>query len=106
MAEIIWNRQAETEWRKKLQYGLDEFGQSTASQFVERTNFVVGLIRKHPLAGTPEPLLRHKKKVYRYFHLIGNLKLIYYYLESTDVIRIVDVWDTRREPSHLAKRIR
>lgn len=50
-------------------YGLDEFGKTTAIRFVQRTNDVVNLIRKHPKAGLREPLLRNKKHVYRYFHL-------------------------------------
>lgn len=31
--------------------------------------------------------------------------MIYYYNEKSDTIRIVDIWDMRREPSKLAKRI-
>ena len=75
MAEVIWNKQAENEWRKKLLYGLDEFGQTTAIRFVQRTNEIINIIRKHPKAGLREPLLRNRKKVYRYFHLMGSLKL-------------------------------
>ena len=105
MAEVIWNKQAENEWRKKLLYGLDEFGKTTAIRFVQRTNDVVNLIRKHPKAGLREPLLRNKKHFYRYFHLVGSLKLLYYYVDSSDTIRIADIWDSRREPSKLAKRI-
>lgn len=66
MAKVIWNKQAETEWRKRLLY---------------------------------------EKHHYRHFRLIGPLKLIYYYIESSDTIRIVDVWDSRREPKKLSKRI-
>lgn len=105
MAEVIWNKQVENEWRKKMLYGYDEFGRSTAIRFVKRTNDIVNLIRKHPKAGLREPLLRNKKRDYRYFHLIGSLKLLYYYIESSDTIRIADVWDSRREPSKLQRRI-
>ena len=105
MAEVIWNKQAEDEWRKKMLYGLDEFGRTTAIRFVQRTNDIVNIIRKHPKAGLREPLLRHKKKDYRYFHLMGSLKLLYYYVESSDTIRIADIWDSRREPSKLQRRI-
>ena len=105
MAEVIWNKQAENEWRKKLLYGLDEFGQTTAIRFVQRTNDIANIIRKHPKAGLREPLLRNRKKVYRYFHLMGSLKLLYYYVESSDTIRIADVWDSRREPAKLQHRI-
>jgi plasmid stabilization system protein ParE len=105
MAEVVWNKQAENEWRKKMLYGLDEFGQPTAIRFVQRTNDIVKIIRKHPKAGLREPLLRNKKKIYRYFHLVGSLKLLYYYVESSDTIRIADICDSRREPSKLQKRI-
>ena len=105
MAEVIWNKQAENEWRKTMVYGLDEFGQTTAIRFVQRTNEIVNIIRKHPKAGLREPLLRNLKKVYRYFHLMGSLKLLYYYVESSDTIRIADVWDSRREPAKLQHRI-
>ena len=106
MAEVIWNKQAEQEWRKRLLYGLDEFGQTTAIKFVQRTNYIISTIRHYPRIGTPEPLLRGRKRGYRQYHLIGPLKIIYYYIERTDTIRIADVWDTRREPSKLIRRVR
>ena len=84
MAEVIWNKQAEQEWRKCLLYGYAEFGQTTAIQFVQRTNYIIGIISKHPKVGSPEPLLRKKGKFYRFFHLVGSLKLIYYYVESSN----------------------
>ena len=105
MAEVIWNKQAESEWRNKMLYGLEEFGQTTALRFVQRTNEIITIIRKHPKAGLREPLLCSKKHVYRYFHLVGSLKLIYYYVESSDTIRVADIWDSRREPSKLRRRI-
>ena len=45
MAKVIWNKQAETEWRKRLLYGLDEFGETTAISFVQRTNYIVDIIK-------------------------------------------------------------
>ena len=106
MAEVIWNKQAEEEWRKKMLYGLGEFGETTALRFVQRTNYIISLISKYPKAGLREPLLRKRKNEYRYFHIVGTLKLLYYYVESSDSIRIADVWDSRREPDKLTKRIR
>jgi len=106
MAQVIWNKQAENEWRKALLYGLEEFGETPAIRFVQRTNYIIGLIEKYPKAGLHEPLLRGRKRTFRYFHLMGSLKLLYYYIETSNTIRIVDIWDTRREPKKLAKRIR
>lgn len=37
---------------------------------------------------------------------IKRFKLIYYYAESSDTVHIADIWDTRREPSKLSKRIK
>ena len=38
--------------------------------------------------------------------IIKRFKLIYYYAESSDTVHIADIWDTRREPSKLSKRIK
>ena len=105
MAEVIWNKQASQEWRSRLLYGLDEFGETTAVKFVGRTNQVVERIRNYPEIGYLEPVLKHKRRKYRAYHLVGPLKLIYYYAKSSDTIRIVDVWDMRREPRKLSKRL-
>ena len=106
MAEVVWNQFARQEWRNKLIYGLNEFGEKSAIHFVRRTNTIIETIRKHPEIGYPEPLLKHRRKTYRACHIVGPLKLIYYYVKSSDTIRIVDVWDMRREPKKLQKRIR
>ncbi len=106
MAEVIWNKQAQQEWRSKMIYGLQEFGETSAINFVRQTNYIVENIRKHPKIGYIEPLLRHKRRTYRSCHLIGPLKMVYCYIESSDTIRIVDIWDMRRDPKHLTTRVR
>lgn len=106
MAQVIWNKQAQKEWRNRLLYGLSEFGESAAVNFVNRTNFIVENIRKNPQSGFLEPLLSDRKQKFRAHYIVGPLKLIYYYVKSSDTIRIADVWDSRREPSKLSKRIR
>ena len=60
MAEVIWNKQAENEWRKKMLYGLDEFGQTTAIRFVQRTNDTVKalILRQKLLSILSENILK------------------------------------------------
>lgn len=106
MAQVIWNKLAQQEWRNKLLYGLSEFGESTAINFVHQTNIIVDNISKNPKSGFLEPILRHRLKDYRAHYIVGPIKLIYYYVKSSDTVRIVDVWDSRREPSKLKRRIR
>ena len=106
MAQVVWNKQAQQEWHSKLLYGFNEFGETTAVEFVRRTNHIIDNLKEHPQIGFIEPLLRHKKRRYRAYLLLGPLKMIYRYIESTDTIRIVDIWDMRREPKRLSRRIR
>ena len=105
MAEVVWNKFARQEWRSRLIYGLNEFGETSAINFVRRTNEIIERIRNHPEIGYPEPLLSHKKTRYRAYRIVGPLKLIYYYVKRSDTIRIVDVWDMRREPKKLRNRL-
>ena len=106
MAKIIWNKQAQQAWREKMLYGFSEFGQTTAVSFVHKTRQIADKLSKHPNCGFIEPLLSMKKKNYRACYIVGPIKIIYYYVESSDTVRIADVWDSRREPKKLAKRIR
>lgn len=106
MVTVVWNKQAQNEWRHYLLYGLSEFGKTTAINYVKRTNSIIENIKKYPEAGFPEPLLKHKNKTYRAYLLVGPLKIIYYYVDSSDTIRIIDVWDMRREPKRLINRIK
>ena len=39
-------------------------------------------------------------------HIMKRFKLIYYYAISTDTVHVADIWDTKREPSKLADRIK
>ena len=58
MAEVMWNKLAIQEWRNRLLYGLNEFGETSAIHFVQRTNDIIDRIRKHPEIGYPEPFER------------------------------------------------
>ena len=35
----------------------------------------------------------------------GRFRLVYYYNPHTDIVRIVDIWDTRMNPETLIRRI-
>ena len=47
-----------------------------------------------------------KKRLYRSCRMMGGrFRLVYYYNPHTDIVRIVDIWDTRMNPETLIKRI-
>lgn len=106
MATVKWNKMPLQLWRETLLYGHDEFGKTTAIRFVKKTNKVIRKLERFPEIGFPEPLLKNKKVIYRACHLLPHLKLIYRYYPTSDTVRIVDVWNTRRSPDKLTKRIR
>lgn len=93
-------------WREVMLYGLQNFGQMTAVKFVNKTNLIMARLEQHPKIGHPEPLLKHRKALYRSLHLLPHVILIYRYYESSDTIRVVDIWDTRRNPDKLVQRLK
>ena len=106
MAQVKWQRRAEKELYRYLVKGFQEYGQTTANRFADKVAKLNVELEKYPEAGFPEPLLKDRKKLYRAHHINKRFKLIYYYSESTDTVHVADIWDTKREPSSLAQRIK
>ena len=105
MAEVKWQKRAEGELYRYLVKGFQEFGETTANKFAARVRHINEELRKFPEIGYPEPLLKERKKTYRSYHINQRFKIVYYYSSKADTVHIVDIWDTRREPNWLAKRI-
>ena len=105
MAQVKWQKRAEKELYRYLVKGFLEFGETTANKFADRISYLNSELEKFPETGFPEPLLKGRRKLYRAYHINKRFKLIYYYAVSSDTVHIADIWDTRREPSSLARRI-
>jgi plasmid stabilization system protein ParE len=106
MAEVKWQKRAERELYRLLVRGFVEFGEGTANNFAEKVAKLNDYLSKYPETGFPEPLLADRKRLYRARHILKRFKLIYYYSDSSDTVHVADIWDTRREPAKLAKRIK
>lgn len=106
MAKVKWHKRAEKELYRYLVKGYLEFGEATANKFSSKVASLNEDLSKYPGTGFPEPLLKDRKRLYRARHILKRFKLIYYYSESSDTVHVADIWDTRREPSKLANRIR
>lgn len=98
---IEWSPHALREWKKVAAYIFHEFGRKAAENFERDTAEREKLLADYPGLGPLEPLLKGKERAYRSLVFGKHNKLIYYVEE--DVIRIADLWDTRREPSHLTR---
>ena len=86
--------------------GFIEFGEHTANNFVSKVASINRDLSRFPEIGYLEPLLKERKRLYRSRHILNRFKVIYYYSESSDTIHVVDIWDMRREPAKLEKRIK
>ena len=105
MAQVKWQKRAEKELYRYLVNGFLDFGETTANNFAARVATINRELERFPEIGFPEPLLQHRSRLYRARYIVGHFKLIYYYAESSDVVHIVDIWDSRRDPSKLTNRI-
>lgn len=105
MTNYEWRKAAKTELVRNVKYCVREFGKRVARKFVEAIDHQVQLLIRNPRLGTIEPLLADRRRKYHSLVVHSNFKLIYYYDEKKDTIHIVDLWDTRREPEKLARRV-
>ena len=106
MAQIKWQKRAEKELYRLLVKGFIEFGEHTANNFVSKVASINRDLSRFPEIGYPEPLLKDRKKLYRARHIISRFKIIYHYDIVNDIVHVADIWDTRRDPLKLAKRIK
>ena len=101
-----WKKKAETELEKISMYCAEQFGKRTADKFIDTIDLQIKRLTKNPELGFPEPLLAERHRKYRSLMVNDHFKLVYYYDEAKNIIYIIDLWDTRREPQSLSKRIR
>ena len=106
MAQVKWQKRAEKELYRYLVKGFIEFGETTANNFAEKVASINNDLERFPEIGYPEPLLKDRKKLYRARHIISRFKIIYHYDIVNDIVHVADIWDTRRDPLKLAKRIK
>lgn len=105
MVKISWTERAALAKEKVLELGYKEFGETAVKRLYRRILEVQDQLECFPFIGKCELLLEDFALEYRsiVFHI--HYKIVYYYDESTDTVYISDIWDTRRSPRNLRKRI-
>ena len=103
--QINWSRKALKELDRIIIQCVDMFGERIAILFYRKIGEYETLLLKNPLLGPPEPLLQDRQRGYRGLLIQDHFKLIYY-ITNRNIIQIADIWDTRREPQKLIKRIK
>ena len=106
MATIVWTATAKTMRRKLYRNGIVEFGVITAENTEKTIAGITDDLSRWPSTGFPEPLLKGATHLYRARHINKRFKLIYRYDESKDIVYIEDIWDSRRSPENLTRRMK
>lgn len=104
--KVYWTQQAKKEWQRISLYCNLTFGKSVVLRFEAFTNRLNILLAENPYLGSKELLLEGRKKEYRSIVVHPHYKEIYYISKKRNTIYIVDLWDVRREPKALIKRIK
>lgn len=103
---LQWHRQAEDELINAVGFCAKNFGKEVASDFLGNVDRQIYLLSAFPQMGKVEPILEGRHREYRSLVMHELFKLVYYINEKKQRIVIADLWDTRREPNKLSRRIR
>ena len=107
MAKVIWEDNATIVLLDYIENARVEYGNSTVKRWQKERKSIEWRLEHYPVSYPIEEILQERSILYRCCHLMNRrFKIIYYYNESEDSVRVVDIWDTRRDPVKLARRIR
>ena len=105
MAKIKWDKLGRQSLFEILRYGSQVWGKKAAKNLRLKIKDAERLLSANPLMGKNEPELQGSKLQFRSLVIHEHYKLIYYYAPEKDLLRIVDIWDTRMSPANLVKRM-
>lgn len=102
--KLTWNKRALiTQWLT-AQYIKDNYGMKSAQKFLSQIHRTERLLLQNPNIAPIEPLLEGKNIEYRSIAVGDSINRIVYHIDG-DLIKIVDIWDMRRNPETLQDRI-
>lgn len=101
---VEWAPRALRAWEDTVRYIFREFGRKAAERFEQDILLWEKRIAVNPELAHQEPLLKNRAKFYRGLIVSKHSKLIFYV--EAEVVYIADLWDMRREPSHLSRHLK
>ncbi len=104
--QVKWTAQATKAITQIINWGKLNFSEQTIARLFYKIISYETPLTNNPYMGALEPLLAGRKLPYRSLVIHEHYKLIYYVDEKKERLYISDVWDTRRKPMTLTKRIR
>jgi plasmid stabilization system protein ParE len=93
-AEIRWSNNAIQDYNLIVEYLLADWNEGVALQFIEIAEYKVQQLARHPHIGIASPRDNNIRSV-----LITKHNRLYYRALSAQIIEIVNIFDTRQNPS-------
>ena len=107
MAQIVWREKAEQLFWAFVEYAGQEFGKTTAQRWQKERKAIEWRLERFSESYPLEELLVGRDIRYRRSHIMNRrFKIIYHYNELEDAVHVIDIWDTKRNPSALIRRIK
>ncbi len=103
MAKIKWTNRAKQEYYSAISFGHLIWGIKAIGKLRSAVNEYSGLLRRFPMLGSIEPLLKERSLLYRSIVVHKHYKMIY--MVKDDIVYVVDFWDVRKEPNSLTNRL-
>jgi toxin ParE1/3/4 len=100
---LYWTDFAKFALRDIFDYYKKKAGIRISQKLIEGLVKSTEILSNQPLTGQIEELLSDRTECFRYL-VFKNYKIIYWLNQATNSIEIVDVFDTRQNPSQLMKK--
>ena len=98
---IVWTAR----YNKSLEYiftcARDVYSRTTLKKLNSSIKSIEAILIENPLLGAVEPLLRGREQEYRHIVIKPLFKIIYRI--EDDIIYMIDIWDSRRNPKNLTE---
>ena len=105
MALIRWTKRAENIFFGRVEEAYVKFGLKTAQKWQKERMRIEHQLELFPESYTPESFLKDRRLRYRSCHIMRRFKLVYYYAKSSDIVHVVDIWDSTMSPENFKKRL-
>lgn len=103
--QVVWQKKAIHELDSATNKGRSMFGERVAARFFYEIKAHDSLLETNPYLGQRMPQMDTPRRQFRSLVVHEHYRLIYYVDEKKQLLYVVSLWDTRRDPVSLAYHI-
>lgn len=95
MATVKIRNSFKTAYNRISDYGKIKFGNAVAEKLDRKLFSVITQLQRFPKSALREPILKDFGREYHSIMLHKHYKIIYYYVQTTDIVVLTTIWDMR-----------